>query len=33
MAREQFTFYRSFWEAMKALPQRDQLPFIKAVCA
>ena len=33
MAREQFTFYRSFWEAMKELPQRDQLLFIKAVCA
>lgn len=33
MEREQFTFYRSFWEALKALPKKDQLPFITAVCA
>lgn len=31
--REQFTFYRSFWEALKALPKKDQLPFVTAVCA
>lgn len=33
MEREQFTFYRSFWEAMKALPKKDQLPFVMAVCS
>ena len=33
MEREQFTFYRSFWEAMKTLPKKDQLPFVTAVCA
>ena len=31
MEREQFTFYRSFWEALKALPKKDQLPFISAI--
>lgn len=29
--RDQFTFYRSFWEAMKALPMKDRLPFVMAV--
>ena len=33
MEREQFTFYRSFWEAMKALPKKDQFPFVMAVCS
>lgn len=33
MEREQFTFYRSFWEALKALPKKDQLPFVMAVCS
>lgn len=33
MEREQFTFYRSFWEALKALPKKDQLPFVMAICA
>lgn len=33
MKREQFTFYRSFWTAFKALPKKDQLPFISSVCA
>lgn len=31
--RGQFTFYRSFWDAMNQLPQREQLPFVKALCA
>lgn len=33
MKREQFTFYRSFWEALKALPKKDKLPFVMAICA
>lgn len=33
MEREQFTFYRSFWEALKALPEEDKLPFVMSVCA
>ena len=33
MKREQFTFYRSFWTAFKALPKKDQLPFLSAICA
>ncbi len=33
MERNQFTFYRSFWDACKLLPKRDQLPFLLAVCA
>ena len=33
MDRDQFTFYRSFWEALKALPKKDQLPFVMAVCS
>ena len=32
MERDQFTFYRSFWEALKALPKKDQLPFVTAIC-
>lgn len=31
--RGQFTFYRSFWDAMNQLPQKEQLPFVKALCA
>lgn len=33
MERKQFTFYRSFWDAMQSLPKRDQLPFVTAMCA
>ena len=33
MEREQFTFYRSFWEATKALPKKDQLSFLIALCS
>lgn len=33
MAREQFTFYRSFWEACKVLSKKEQLLFLSAVCA
>ena len=32
MERDQFTFYRSFWEALKVLPKKDQLPFVTAIC-
>lgn len=32
MERGQFTFYRSFWDAMKSLPKKDQLQFVTAVC-
>ena len=32
MERGQFTFYRSFWDAMKALPKKDRLPFVTAIC-
>lgn len=31
--RDQFTFYRSFWEALKSLPKKDQLPFVMAICS
>lgn len=31
MERTQFTFYRSFWVAMRSLPKRDRLPFIEGV--
>lgn len=33
MERNQFTFYRSFWIAMKSLPKKDRLPLIDAICA
>ena len=33
MERKQFTFYRSFWEACIALPKKDRLAFLTAVCA
>lgn len=31
MRREQFTFYRSYYEALKALPKRDQTSVLMAV--
>jgi hypothetical protein len=31
--RGQFTFYRSFWEAIKPLPKKDKLPILEAVIA
>lgn len=31
MQRKQFTFYRSFLEAIQALPKREQLPFTMAL--
>ena len=30
MERGQFTFYRSFWEAVKYLPKKDKLPVLEA---
>lgn len=33
MEREQFTFYRSYYEALKALPKRDQVGVVMAICA
>lgn len=33
MEREQFTFYRSYYEALKALPKRDQVSVVMAICA
>ena len=29
--RQQFTFYRSFWEAFKGLPKKDRLPILEAI--
>ena len=29
--RGQFTFYRSFWEAIKSLPKKDKLPILEAI--
>ena len=29
--RGQFTFYRSFWEAVKTLPKKDKLPVLEAI--
>ena len=31
--RKQFTFYRSYYDAIQALPQKDQSAIILAVCA
>lgn len=31
--RGQFTFYRSFWEAVRDLPKKDRLPIYEAVIA
>lgn len=33
MPRNQFTFYRSYYEALKNLPQKDQTKVFMAVCA
>lgn len=30
--RGQFTFYRSFWEAIESLPKKDRLELMEAVC-
>ena len=30
-SRKQFTFYRSFWEAVKGLPKKDRLPILEAI--
>lgn len=32
MRREQFTFYRSFWEAAKRLKKTDRLSALEAIC-
>lgn len=29
--RKQFTFYRSFWEAIRVLPKKDRLPILEAI--
>ena len=29
--RSQFTFYRSFWEAIQSLPKKDRLPVLEAI--
>lgn len=29
--RGQFTFYRSFWEAIRVLPKKDRLPILEAI--
>jgi hypothetical protein len=29
--RGQFTFYRSFWEAVQELPKKDRLPILEAI--
>ncbi len=31
MQREQFTFYRSYWQAMQTLPKRDRLAAYEAI--
>lgn len=31
--RSQFTFYRSFWEAVQSLPKKDRLPVLEAIIA
>jgi len=33
MERGQFTFYRSFWEAIKVLPPKDRNALLPAICA
>lgn len=33
MERSQFTFYRSYYEAIKALPKKDQTAVVLAICA
>lgn len=29
--RKQFTFYRSFWDSVQALPKKDRLPILEAI--
>lgn len=31
MKRTQFTFYRSYWEAIANLPKKDRLPLYEAI--
>lgn len=33
MERSQFTFYRSFWEAVKLLPPKDRNAVLNAICS
>ena len=33
MKRDQFTFYRSYYEALKSLPQKEQVKVFLAICA
>ena len=33
MERGQFTFYRSFWDAIKVLPPKDRNALLPAICA
>lgn len=33
MERGQFTFYRSFYDALKSLPKKDREPALMAICA
>lgn len=33
MKRDNFTFYRSYYEALKNLPQREQTKVVMAICA
>lgn len=33
MKRSQFTFYRSFWEALRELPEDEQAKTVLAICA
>lgn len=33
MKREQFTFYRSYYEAIKVLPQKEQIQVLLSLCA
>lgn len=33
MKRDQFTFYRSYYEALKSLPQKEQVKVYSAICA
>ena len=31
MDRKQFTFYRSYWDAVKELPEHDKMPVLEAI--
>lgn len=31
MDRKQFTFYRSYWDAVKELPEQDKMPVLEAI--